>query len=73
MNFEPVHDMLYLCYFVLGKTVFGQRVMMSLTVWSKKDACQRSIARRMSPSVMSPATLPYPPTKQQAQASLLLT
>ena len=44
--------------FVVGITHFGSRVMMSSTVRSKNSACHFSIARLMSPSVMSPTTFP---------------
>ena len=44
--------------FVVGPTVFGSRVMMSLTVWLKKCSCHRSMARRMSPSVIRPVMRP---------------
>ena len=43
---------------ICGCTVFGVVVMMSATVRSKNSARHFSIARRMSPSVIRPTTLP---------------
>ena len=58
--------------FVSGDTILGWHDMMSATVSLKKLSCEVSMARRMSPSVMMPRTMPSSSATQRPRRPLLM-